>query len=98
MDDKLLINVTIADRMYHYSVEPELEELLRNSVKDISSRLTVLKSRYSLKDNQDALAILLLQYVTQLLKIRKEDLPGVILREIEHLDKQLDEYISANVE
>lgn len=84
--------------MYHYSVEPELEELLRNSVKDISSRLTVLKSRYSLKDNQDALAILLLQYVTQLLKIRKEDLPGVILREIEHLDKQLDEYISANVE
>ncbi len=96
--ERVFLNVSIAGRKYKYNVEPELEDLVRNSVRDITERLAALKSRYALSDNQDALAILLLQYVTQMARYRREDVSGTILREIKYLDDQLDDYIKHNIE
>ncbi len=97
--DKVLqkINITIADRSYPFSIDPDDEEVMRVAVKKISERLDSYKSRYSITDNQDALAITILQFVVQMVKERKTDVSGSVIKEIQFLDNQLDDYIKNNV-
>lgn len=97
-EDRVQISVTIADRRYQYIVNPDDEKYLRDSVRRIADTLSELKTKYSFNDNQDALANALLQYVTRLVKMKYDDESGAIIREIEFLDNQLDEYIKTNVE
>lgn len=96
--EKVVLNLTIAGRKYSYKVEPELEEMVRSSCRDIGERFADLKSKYATLDNQEALSIILLQYVTSMVKYKRDDVSGTILREIKFLDDQLDNYIKLNIE
>ncbi|MBR2947422.1 MAG: cell division protein ZapA [Bacteroidales bacterium] len=96
--EKVALNVTIVGRKYQYRVEPELEDLVRSAVRDVTEKLAMLKSKYKFSDNQDALAIVLLQYVTQMSRYKREDVSGTIIREIQNLDAQIDDYVKRNIE
>lgn len=91
------IHITIADRSYPFSIDLKDEEIMRLAAKKISERLDNYKSRYSITDNQDALAITVLQFVVQLLREKKNDVSGSVLKEIQFLDNQLDEYLKNNI-
>lgn len=91
------IHIMIADRSYPFSVSPDDEEVMRLAVKKISERLDTYKNKYSISDNQDALAITVLQFVVQLIKERRSDQSGAIVKEIQFLNNQLDEYIKNNI-
>ena len=95
--EKIALNVVIAGRKYKYNVDPEFEDLMRSAANDVTDRLVALKSKYTFADNQDALATLLLQYVTHMARYKKEDISGTILREIKYLDDQLDDYMKHNI-
>ena len=71
--------------------------MIRNAVRNISDKLAELKQRHSLRDNQEALTVVLIQFAVLLEKTRMEDAPGMMAREIQQLDRQLDEYIENNV-
>ena len=96
-DGKILCNFTILDRKFTYKVLPEEESMIRNAVRNISDKLEELKQRHSLRDNQEALTVVLIQFAVLLEKTRMEDAPGMMAREIQQLDRQLDEYIENNV-
>ncbi len=96
--EKVALNVTIVGRKYQYRVEPELEDLVRSAVRDVTEKLAMLKSKYKFSDNQDALAIVLLQYVTQMSRYKREDVSGTIIREMQNLDAQIDDYVKRNIE
>lgn len=91
------IQITIADKNYPFSVNPDDEEVMRLAVKMISDRLGTYKNKYSISDNQDALAITVLQFVVQLIKERRNDQSGPVIQEIQFLNNQLDEYIKNNI-
>lgn len=92
-DGKFLCNFTILDRKLVYRVLPEEESMIRNAVRNISDKLAELKQKHSLRDNQEALTVVLIQFAVLLEKVRMEDVSGRIIKDIQQLDRQLDEYI-----
>ncbi len=96
-ENKQSIKVTIADRLYPFSINPMDEEEVRLAVKMINERLENSKKRFQIQDNQDALAITAFQFVVQLIREKRQDNSGTILSEISTLDAQLKEYIDNNL-
>ena len=56
MDDKLSININIADRLYPLRIERKEEENIRKAAKIINDKVVQYKQRYPSKDIQDCLA------------------------------------------
>lgn len=96
-DGKFLCNFTILDRKFTYRVLPEEESVIRSAVKNITDKLADLRQRHNFVDNQQALTVVLIQFAVLLEMARMEDATGRIVKEIQLLDKQLDEYLETSV-
>lgn len=96
-DGKFLCNFTILDRKFTYRVLPEEESVIRSAVKNITDKLADLRQRHNFVDNQQALTVVLIQFAVLLEMARMEDATGRIVKEIQLLDKQLDEYLETDV-
>ena len=96
-DGKFLCNFTILDRKFTYRVLPEEESVIRNAVKNITDKLADLRQRHNFVDNQQALTVMLIQFAVLLEMARTEDAAGRMVKEIQLLDKQLDEYLETSV-
>ena len=96
-DGKFLCNFTILDRKFTYRVLPEEESVIRNAVKNITDKLADLRQRHNFVDNQQALTVVLIQLAVLLEMARTEDAAGRMVKEIQLLDKQLDEYLETSV-
>lgn len=96
-DGKFLCNFTILDRKFTYRVLPEEESVIRNAVKNITDKLADLRQRHNFVDNQQALTVVLIQFAVLLEMARTEDATGRMVKEIQLLDKQLDEYLETSV-
>ena len=57
MDDKLSININIADRMYPLRIDRKDEENIRKAAKIINDKVVQYKQKYASKDLQDWLAM-----------------------------------------
>ena len=66
MSDLIKIKIKIADRVYPLSINPDQEEDLRNSAKQIDVMIKQLEQSYAVRDKQDVLAMCALQYAIQL--------------------------------
>tara|TARA_B100000768_G_C11236007_1_gene357278 strand:+ start:941 stop:1237 length:297 start_codon:yes stop_codon:yes gene_type:complete len=66
MSDLIKIKIKIADRVYPLSINPDQEEDLRNSAKQIDIMIKQLEQSYAVRDKQDVLAMCALQYAIQL--------------------------------
>ncbi|PID93784.1 MAG: cell division protein ZapA [Bacteroidetes bacterium] len=73
MKKELDIRVSIADRQYAVKVKPEDEEVVTRAVQKIGERVQEYSERYAFKDNQDLLAMALLQHSTLLAKFEFEE-------------------------
>ena len=96
-DGKFLCNFTILDRKFTYRVLPEEESVIRNAVKNITDKLADLRQRHNFVDNQQALTVVLIQFAVLLEMARTEAAAGRMVKEIQLLDKQLDEYLETSV-
>ena len=91
----VVINVTILDRRFKYTVPQEDESLIRNTIKGLSEKLSDFKLRKNFHDNQELLTVALVQTAVE--KARLEAVLGDMRDSIQLLDSQLDEYIENNV-
>ncbi|HIZ84996.1 MAG TPA: cell division protein ZapA [Candidatus Coprenecus stercoravium] len=91
----VVVNISILDRKFTYTVPQEDESLIRNTIKDLSERLMNLKRRKNFHDNQEHLTVALVQIAIE--KARLEAELGDVRDNIRLLDSQLDEYIENNV-
>ena len=66
MPDKLKIKLSIANRVYPLTIEPEQEEGLRKAAKNIEYMISQFEQSYSVRDKQDVLAMCALQFASQL--------------------------------
>ncbi|KLT70889.1 MULTISPECIES: cell division protein ZapA [Flavobacterium] len=65
MDEKLRIKISIADRVYPLTVEPNQEEGLRSASKKIDAMIKQFEESYAVRDKQDVLAMCALQFASQ---------------------------------
>ena len=89
------VNVTLAGRLYSFSVHAEDEELIRKACSMLNTRMTELR-HLEFRDSFDHLATSALQCMVWFLREKRKDVSGTLIREIQFLDKQLDDYIDRN--
>jgi cell division protein ZapA len=96
MDDKLSINITIAQRIYPMTINRNDEEKIRKAVKVINERILLYQQKYSGKDNQDCLAMATLQFVIQLIEqVEKSEMDSTMIQ-IDEINKELSGYLKKN--
>ncbi len=65
MAEKLKIKLSIADRVYPLTINPEQEEGLRKAAKKIDAMIKQFEQSYAVRDKQDVLAMCALQFAAQ---------------------------------
>ncbi len=65
MSNHLKIKLSIADRVYPLTINPEQEEGLRKASKMIDEMIKRFEKSYAVRDKQDVLAMCALQFATQ---------------------------------
>lgn len=88
------ISYQIANRTYSLKVHSAEEEaMIRRAVKYISTSMEPYKTHYQGRDEQDYLAILLLQSTMKLLELESHNDYKTLQGEIESLDSLLGGYL-----
>jgi len=90
------VNVEIAGRKYSFTITPEDEELVRKACNTLNARMQDL-SHLKFNDSMDQLATAALQCMVWFFREKKRDVSGNLIREIQFLDSQLDDYIKKDV-
>jgi len=65
MSNQQKIKLSIADRVYPLTINPEQEEGLRKATKKIEEMIKRFENSYAVRDKQDVLAMCALQFATQ---------------------------------
>ncbi len=65
MAEKLKIKLSIADRVYPLTINPEQEEGLRKAAKKIEAMIKQFEQSYAVRDKQDVLAMCALQFAAK---------------------------------
>jgi cell division protein ZapA (FtsZ GTPase activity inhibitor) len=93
MEDKLSININIADRMYPLRIERSEEEGIRRAAKIINDRIAQYRQKYVSKDIQDCLAMAALQFVIQKFDTEKRIDISPLVEELEVMNDYLADFL-----
>lgn len=93
MDDKLSININIADRLYPLRIERKDEENIRKAAKIINDKVAQYKQKYVSKDLQDCLAMATLQFVIQKFDTESKKDNSQLVEELEVMNDFLTEIL-----
>lgn len=93
MDEKLSINVNVAERLYPLKIDKDDEEKIRRAAKLINDKVILYKQRYSDKDGQDYLAMAALQFVIKLIECEDKTDTSELISELKDLDVWLGSFI-----
>lgn len=97
MSEKLKINITIAEREYPLTINPEQEEGLRSASQKIETMIKQFEQNYAVKDKQDLLAMCALQFATQVehKQSEKNNIDEQVIKKLEKLDNLLENYLQS---
>ena len=93
--EKLNIKISLANRLYPMNVNSSEEKVIRLSASKIEESLKNLRDKYSVKDNQDLLAMCALQLCVKLdkLKATKSLSKQKIIADISEIKKSISNVI-----
>ncbi len=96
MADKLKIKLSIADRVYPLTINPDQEEGLRKAAKKIEAMIKQFEQSYAVRDKQDVLAMCALQFAAQVEQkvIDKDDDDVNVVNRLNSLNDLLYEHLS----
>ncbi|MBG6132676.1 cell division protein ZapA [Aquimarina sp. EL_43] len=96
MADKLKIKLSIADRVYPLTINPDQEEGLRKAAKKIEAMIKQFEQSYAVRDKQDVLAMCALQFAAQVEQktIDKDDDTVNVANRLNELNNLLHEHLS----
>lgn len=91
MDNLIAATVVIGDRSYRIRIQPEDEEVVRNTVKAINDKIIEFKTEFAGKDMQDYIAMVLVWFATEQGTGASDDLEkGHMLNKLKSLERMLD--------
>jgi cell division protein ZapA len=96
MSEKLKIKISIADRVYPLTVDPNQEEGLRTASKKIDVTIKKFEESYAVRDKQDVLAMCALQFASQIeqKKIDKTDDTSESFERLKKLNEKIESLLS----
>lgn len=94
--DELSIKVNVANRIYPLTISRDEEEGIRKAAKLINERIKNLESTYDVRDVQDLLAMVALEYANQSSKLNNETTD--LNHNLTEKASQIDEIISGYLE
>lgn len=96
MAEKLKIKLSIADRVYPLTINPDQEEGLRKAAKKIETMIKQFEQSYAVRDKQDVLAMCALQFAAQVEQkaIDKEGDMVNVANRLNDLNNLLHEHLS----
>ena len=96
MADKLKIKLSIADRVYPLTINPDQEEGLRKAAKKIEAMIKQFEQSYAVRDKQDVLAMCALQFAAQVEQkvIDKDDDKDNVANRLNALSDLLHDHLS----
>ena len=83
-EEKIPVNITIADRTYRVKVAPNDEEAVRKTAAIINQKMVEFKGAYAGKDMQDYISMVLLWFATE------QQQSGQNLYELENVQNQIE--------
>jgi cell division protein ZapA (FtsZ GTPase activity inhibitor) len=97
MSDQLKIKLSIANRVYPLTIDPEQEEGLRKAAQKIDAMIKQFEHSYSVRDKQDVLAMCALQFASQNEQktIDTEYLNEEVEEKLVAIDQLLGEYLNS---
>jgi len=97
MSEKLKIKLSIANRVYPLTIEPNQEEGLRKAAHKIETMITQFEQSYSVRDKQDVLAMCALQLASGAEQkiIDKDNLSEEVEHKLNAMDQLLKEYLNS---
>ncbi|HKM93244.1 MAG TPA: cell division protein ZapA [Prolixibacteraceae bacterium] len=96
MDEKLAINIMIADRRYPMTIKHGDEEKIRKAAKILNERILQYRQTYAGKDNHDYMAMSALQFVIEMLKLTEQQDIDPAIRQIDQINNELASYLEKN--
>jgi len=84
------VQITIAGRSYPINVKPGEEKALSRIAAEIESHMQFLRDNYAIKDNQDILAMTLLEYANRLETNKQEAGAEISVQMLSEVDALLD--------
>ena len=97
MSEKLKIKLSIGNRVYPLTIEPEQEEGLRKAAQKINAMVKQFEQSYSVRDKQDVLAMCALQFASQSEQkvIDKVNMSEEVEQKLQALDQLLKTHLNA---
>ena len=84
-DEKIKVNLSIAERVYPFRIKPADEEKVRKAAKMIKDKVLYFKQKYVKQDAQDALSMATLQFVLKLIDVEEKNSGTTIKDELDDL-------------
>lgn len=96
MSNPLKIKLSIADRVYPLTVNPDQEEGLRRATKKIEEMIKQFEQNYAVRDKQDVLAMCALQFAaqTEQKSVSEENDFAMTEERLKALNETLHEFLS----
>ena len=73
MDEDVKIEIDIANRKYKVNISESDRDIFNKASEIVNETLKRYASMYSYKDNQDLLAMVLLQYMTSYIRLQQQN-------------------------
>lgn len=95
MED-LSIKIQVANRTYPLTVKPEQEEVMRKAARLLNERMKIYEANYSVKDQQDLLAMCALEFTAKTLEVEsnKSAIDPQTLEQLEEMERFLSQYLN----
>ncbi|MAQ47886.1 MAG: cell division protein ZapA [Flavobacteriales bacterium] len=93
--EKLNIKISLANRLYPMNIASSEEKTIRLSAFKIEKMLKVLKDKYSVKDDQDLLAMCALQLCVKLEKsdVHRKEIEEKIIDSIFDINEKISDLV-----
>ena len=92
MNDKIKINLQIADSYYPITIDREEEELMREAAKQVNVRLNAYREHYKTLKPEKLIAMVAYQFAQENLKLRQRNDTEPYTVKIKELTEMLEEY------
>ena len=92
MNDKIKINLNIADAYFPITISREEEELMRKAAKQVNMRLNSYRDRYKGVSNERLLAMVAYQFSQENLELKQRNDTEPYTAKLEEMTKMLDDY------
>ena len=96
MNDKIKINLNIADSYYPLTIKRDEEEIMRKAAKQVNTRLNAYREHYSELSSEKLLAMVAFQFSLEGLKQKDRNDTEPYISKIEELTKLMEDFFGNN--